>query len=281
MNESNDYSKLTEIRTATTFNFDELSEQGKQAIQNLSSVPGIFQFFHHKSKNTTRLLIFLGIGVFGLLSILALAGDLIFDSETRIIITIVALAFAGIFVHGIYLGLQAVASPLPTRIFITPLYIVKTDEKEIKYWGIWSFADFLYTEIYVNSMYSTTRIDLLVPDEDEIQVNIRSEREIKEFTGIVNQWKAMSEQAIEQKRWNYFSENDVLRAVREQTFTTTLNNPVKPERKKIAGFSLLRVFVYTVASILIALVVVRLGIAIGAQSKEKENEQKKTSNSRR
>lgn len=280
MSEPNDYSKLTEIRTATTFNFDQLSEQGKQAIQNLSAMPGIFQFFNHKSKNTTRLLIFLGIGIFGLFSILALAGDLIFDSETRIIITIVTLVFAGLFVHGVYLVLQLAASPLPTKIFITPLYIIKSDGKQLRYWGIWSLADFLYTEIYVNNMYSTTRIDLLVPDEDEIQVNIRSEREIKEFTGIVNRWKAMSEQAIEQKRWNYFSENDVLRAVREQTFTTTLNNPVKPERKKIAGFSLLRGFVYAVASILIALVVVRLGIAIGQQSENQKNQQK-TSNSRR
>ncbi|MBC7795678.1 MAG: hypothetical protein H7Z37_02260 [Pyrinomonadaceae bacterium] len=261
VNEDNYYARLSETRFSTVLDYAVLTEPGKLEIKNLPRTQGIYQFFDNESKSFNAPIIYGGIGGFGSLLVLLYANNLGTSLDVLIGSIVVEMIFAGLFVHGLYLFIQYLRSPASSTIFVTPLYVIRTDGNTIKYWGLWSLADFLLTEVYVNGVYSTTKVDITVPD-DTPQVNIRGEQNVLSFINTVNEWRTICLRAIEQKRWDYFKQYDLLKTVNEKVITSTFQPDEKPLKDKSKLPLVLRFTSYLIISFIIAILVRRISFGM-------------------
>jgi hypothetical protein len=276
MSEPFDYSKIAENRAVTELKFAELSETGKTRIRELYILPGIFSFtFANAAQLNTPIFFLLGGGI-ALMLITGGSGSVIFDLETQILMMVIAFVAALAAVHGLYRLAQALRTPIAARSFVTPMYAVQTDGFDVKYWGIWTFVNFLETEHYVNGIYSHTEVDLLFADGDVI-FTVRGARELEQIKGTILQWKILCDAAIEQKHWDYFRQNDILAGVTDRPMTSTFGpTDNKPGADGKRGFSFVQIVSYILIAALIAFVSVKLSIGLTARSDEMEKQRKST-----
>lgn len=112
--------------------------------------------------------------------------------------------------------------------FITPLYFIKTNLDEIRFWYIWDIEDTKATNNYKNGAYQNTTFQFKFTDAVETMV-LKSMSEVQRFDQAFRELENARMRAASIRDWQWFEKLDIFSNVSG----TTKSNPRKARNKQI------------------------------------------------
>lgn len=98
-------------------------------------------------------------------------------------------------------------SDLKPRIFITPLYIIKTDLDEVQYWPIWTMSSLRATHHYQNDHYKNTSV-VMQFGKDWETFELNSINEYNTMSEFIRRFTDKANTAKQNGDWQYFRTED-------------------------------------------------------------------------
>jgi hypothetical protein len=98
-------------------------------------------------------------------------------------------------------------SDIKPKIIITPLYVIKTDLDEVKYWPIWAMSALRATHHYENQVYKHTSV-VMEFGKDRESFKLNSTREYYNMSEFIRRFSDKANSAKQTGDWNYFRTED-------------------------------------------------------------------------
>ena len=98
-------------------------------------------------------------------------------------------------------------SDIKPKIIITPLYVIKTDLDEVKYWPIWAMSALRATHHYENQVYKHTSV-VIEFGKDRESFKLNSTREYYNMSEFIRRFCDKANSAKQTGDWNYFRTED-------------------------------------------------------------------------
>lgn len=124
-------------------------------------------------------------------------------------------------------------SELKCFYYLTPLYFIKTNLNEIRYWWAWDIVNIKTTDHYKNGSYQKTSVDIDFKDSKESLI-FTSQAEWLKFYHAMKELEDARLKAAAQQDWQWFDAHDIFHGVRGHS--SQVVDTKKKKEKKIAGF---------------------------------------------
>ncbi len=111
-------------------------------------------------------------------------------------------------------------SPLRYRLFITPIYIIKTHWDEVSFWPLWEVTGMNATHKYTNGIYQGTDLTMSFKDQTE-NLKISPPEAYDRMREAMRAFTQKIQTAREQQDWQYFFDQDDFREFDSDKISTT------------------------------------------------------------
>jgi hypothetical protein len=135
------------------------------------------------------------------------AQDARWSSETTLWmlgITVVDGLIVGLFLDSI---IKFLRGPLKPRLYVTPLHIVETEFKQVRWWPIWTIKDLKATHHYRNGVYQHTALAIAFTDS-AATFQLAPQEAADALLRQLGTFDASARKAAAAADWDYFLRND-------------------------------------------------------------------------